>query len=111
MANFREVRVRQSIAALSVVAVLWLRGCAHYEKRDLVPRTELESLNTRALPSGELIQLVPASPESPQAAGFDASNGLDDRELMAVAVMLNPELQAARATIGESEALLIAAKT
>ena len=33
------------------------------------------------------------------------------RELMAVAVVLNPDLRAARASIGESEALLIKAKT
>src|SRR5262249_13399123 len=50
-------------------------------------------------------------PDAPQSEPFDPTNGLNERELMAVAVIMHPELQAARAAIGESEALLIAAKT
>ena len=96
---------------LSIAVSLCLGGCVQYQRHDLVPRAELEALKARTLPEPGFIELVPANADAPQTAPFDPSDGLDDRELMAIAVTFNPELQAARAAIGESEALLIAAKT
>lgn len=98
------------IATVGSLTVL-LGGCVSYHPKPLHPREELAALDARALPAGTRLHLRNATADPAEAAVFDPSDGLSDAELMAVAVILNPELQAARAFIGESEALLIAAKT
>lgn len=91
--------------------MLLVGGCVSYHPKPLDARAELAALDARTLPAGTLVQLRQAAAEPPDAAVFDASDGLSEAELMAVAVMLNPDLKAARASIGETEALLITAKT
>jgi cobalt-zinc-cadmium efflux system outer membrane protein len=103
--------LRNSVIAATGSLIFLLGGCVSYHPKPLDPRAELAGLDARTLPAGTLVQLRDAAAEPPYAPVFDASDGLSEAELMAVAVMLNPDLQAARASIGETEALLITAKT
>jgi outer membrane protein, heavy metal efflux system len=91
--------------------VALISGCVSYEPKPLDPRTELAALNARELPTGRLVTLLPAVPGTAGPLTFDLSDGMSEAELMAIAVTLNPDLQAARASVGETEALLIAART
>ncbi|MBX3367407.1 MAG: TolC family protein [Phycisphaeraceae bacterium] len=103
--------MRNSVIATIGSLMFLLGGCVSYQPKPLDPRAELAALDARTLPAGTLVQLRPAAAGPPDAPMFDASDGLSEAELMAVAVMLNPDLHAARASIGETEALLITAKT
>ncbi|MBA4039458.1 MAG: hypothetical protein C0468_03905, partial [Planctomyces sp.] len=103
--------MRNSVIAATGSLTFLLGGCVSYHPKPLDPRAELAALDARTLPAGTLVQLRDAAARPPDAPVFDASDGLSEAELMAVAVMLNPDLQAARASIGETEALLISAKT
>lgn len=95
---------------LAIAIPLLLAGCVTYEPKPLDPRSELAALDRRAPPVGAVI-LEHLTPTAAVAPAFDISDGWSEAELMALAVSLNPDLQAARASIGESEALLVAAKT
>jgi outer membrane protein, heavy metal efflux system len=97
------------IACLSASALL--AGCVSYSPRPLDPSAELAALNARALPFDRFVRTVPATDSASDNTRFDASDGLNDRELMALAVSMYPDLQVARAALGETEALLIGAKT
>lgn len=96
-------------AAKAPLALLpLLAACASYEERPLVPRDELGRLQAVTL---EGIRIEPAAETRPASApaAFDPSDGLDEREVVAVALTLNPTLRAKRLEIGEPQALLIAA--
>lgn len=103
--------MRNSVIAATGSLIFLLGGCVSYHPKPLDPRAQLAALDARTFPAGTLVQLRDAAAGPPDAPVFDASDGLSEAELMAVAVMLNPDLQAARASIGETEALLISAKT
>jgi cobalt-zinc-cadmium efflux system outer membrane protein len=75
-----------------------LPACASYEPVALEPARELAALS----------RLVP-SDAFDEGASFDLSDGADERELVAVALRLNPELRATRLAVGEAQALLITA--
>ncbi|MBX3357455.1 MAG: TolC family protein [Phycisphaeraceae bacterium] len=98
------------ILGLSLAAVGLLSGCVSYSPRPLDPRAELAALNSHTIPAATKVEMG-ASEAADGSDVFDPTDGLSDRELMAVAVVLSPDLRAARAGIGESEALLIKAKT
>jgi len=93
-----------------VLAPMLVAGCVSYTPRPLNPHDALASLDERAIPGRTGVVTGPAAGAS-AGAEFEPADGLDDRELMALAVTINPELDAARAAIGESEALLIQART
>jgi outer membrane protein TolC len=103
--------VRNSAIATIGSLTFLLGGCVSYHPKPLDPRAELAALDARTLPAGTLVHLREGAAGPPGAPVFDTSDGLSEAELMAVAVMLNPDLQAVRASIGETEALLITAKT
>lgn len=96
---------------VGIAACTLLTGCVSYSPRPLEPRTELAALNARTLPLDRFVRTGPAADGRPTDTRFDASDGLSDRELMALAVSINPDLQAARATLGETESLLVRANT
>lgn len=101
------MRIRSSILGLGLLASF--NGCATYEPRPLDARAELASLAARGLP--EVVVTRDQAPTgSSQPATFDPSDGLSEDEAVAVALTLNTDLQAARANIGESAALLIGAR-
>jgi outer membrane protein TolC len=81
-------------------------SCASYEESPLDPEAEIAALWSRTVPAGAVERAEPRWDGAPPAA-FDPSDGLDDAELVAVALTLNPDLQAKRLERGEAEALLI----
>lgn len=103
--------MRSPIILCLSMAATGLSGCVSYSPKVLDPKAELAALNARGFPVSAAVHLQAASTTTSAAPAFDPSDGLSEAELMAVAVMLNPELQAARASIGEAESLLITAGT
>jgi outer membrane protein TolC len=93
-------------AAAPVGAALLAVGCASYVPRPLVPADELAALRGRTI---EAVEPVRGAAVQVEGAAFDPEDGLDEAELVAVALTLNPRLRAKRLAIGEGEALLIAA--
>lgn len=89
---------RRHLAGL-LVPTMALVGCATYRPQPLVPTAELAALARRDL----AVVVDHPSPVGP----VDLSDGLDERELVAVALQLNPELAERRAGLGLSEAALI----
>lgn len=99
------------IVGIAACAFTLLAGCVSYSPRPLEPRAELAALNARALPLDRFVRTSPEAQGHVADTRFDASDGLSDRELMALAVSMNPDLHAARAALGETEALLVRANT
>ncbi len=100
------MRTGLSITGFALLALL--PACVSYEPHPLDTRAELASLAERHLP--DAVAMVGfASAHGDQPAVFDPSDGLDEDEAVSVALTLNTDLQAARATLGESESLLIKA--
>lgn len=89
------------------LCLLTQASCVRYEARPLVPENELGMLRSRTLNG---LHVEYAAPHSDQAATthiFDPSDGVDESELAAVALTLNPSLRAKRLAIGEAQALLV----
>lgn len=90
--------------------LLQLGACATYRPKALVPEDELVSLR-QTPPLGELhIQRLRPGEAAPTDLAFDPSDGLDEAELVAVALTVNPELRSKRLEIGEASALLVSAR-
>jgi outer membrane protein TolC len=101
--------MRKSHPILACAALAFAGGCVSYEPQPLDGRAELAALSARSLQ--DLVQVRPATPgPRGNTTTFDLTDGLDEDEAVAVAITLNPDLQAARAAIGESDALLVSAK-
>lgn len=100
--------VDRRIAVALVATALAAASCTTYEPLALAPETLLDELRSRSL--------VDVRPEAHDAGSgatveiaFDPRDGVDEAELVAIALTLNPDLAAARRAIGESQALLITA--
>jgi len=95
------------IAFIALFAV----GCATYEPKPLDPKGELAALSRLNLTSIQVqrAELGKGLSTSTATAAFDPSDGLDDAELVSVALTHNPELRSRRLEVGEAEALLITA--
>ncbi|MBI5940729.1 MAG: hypothetical protein HY859_09915, partial [Caulobacterales bacterium] len=92
--------IRRHLAGLLVPA-LALTGCASYRPQPLDPSAELAALARR-----DLAVVV----DRPTSLGpVDLNDGLDERELVALALCLNPDLAEKRAGLGLSDAALIEA--
>jgi outer membrane protein TolC len=95
--------------ALGAAAIaLGAAGCASYEESPLDPGAAMAALWSRTVPS-YAVERASAAPGRAPPGAFDPSDGLDEAELVAVALTLNPDLQAKRLERGEAEALLISA--
>jgi len=91
------------------VACAWLLGsCASYRPKPLLPADELELLQGTTLLELRIEHARPGEGGLP-AGSFNPSDGIDEAELVAVALTLNPTLRTVRAELGESQALLIQA--
>ncbi|MBK6940874.1 MAG: TolC family protein [Planctomycetes bacterium] len=90
-----------------LTALVMFVGCVNYTADPLIPTEELAALRQRTLDDVRIEHGV----DSPHDGSFDPSDGLDEPELVAIALALNPELRAKRAAIGEAQSLLITAGT
>ena len=97
-----------SVRIAALVAVSLLGSCVSYEPRALVPEDELTKLRAGTL-EGLRIEHARPGVHDPRSLEFDPSDGLDEAELVGVALTLNPALRSKRFQIGEAQALLISA--
>jgi cobalt-zinc-cadmium efflux system outer membrane protein len=98
-------------AALTLPFVLFSSGCATYEPQPLEPERELAALATVDLSRVVSREASRRVGEGEAKAGLhvDPTDGLDDAELIAIALTLNPDLKTKRLEVGEAQALLITA--
>ncbi|KAA3606122.1 MAG: TolC family protein [Planctomycetota bacterium] len=98
------IRQRRPLAPCFAFALLF-SGCVQYQAQPLDAPGSLQTLNQQ--------RLDPSSPHWPETLGPDSGLDLDDGlslpEAQAVAVSLHPALQAERAKLAVSEALLVEA--
>ncbi len=107
--NLAVSRPRRHASASLFLACAWLLGsCASYRPKPLVPADELESLRSATLLELRIEHTRPGEGGSP-ADSFNPNDGINEGELVAVALTLNPTLRTIRAELGESQALLIQA--
>lgn len=100
------VRQRLLIGILSTALAVVGSGCASYSREPLAPQAELSA----ALGGGDLSRLemrAPAGFTDKAAGSFDPTDGLNEAEVVAIALTLQPALQVKRAEIGEADSLLI----
>ncbi len=95
--------------AMTWILILSGSGCAIYEERPLDPDAELQLLGKRRLEDFQVKYLKPGEQARSEGEPFTLSDGLDEDELVAVALTLNPDLAARRFERGEARALLITA--
>jgi outer membrane protein TolC len=96
---------------LSVVGLFAsaLSGCASYQPKALDPSEELRALSARDLTQFIVERAKPGQETTSSEIAFDPSDGLNEAEVVGVALTLNPDLRARRAEIGEAQATLITA--
>lgn len=93
----------------SILIVLGGTGCVSYHAQPLLPAEELASLRARA--PNILVEhgVAGRSVAATQPVAFDPRDGLNEVEVVAIALALNPELAAKRLEVGETQSLLITA--
>jgi cobalt-zinc-cadmium efflux system outer membrane protein len=84
-------------------------GCIAYHRQPLDVESELASLRSRDLQHFVVERFQPGQSAAGSSPMFDPSDGLNEAEVVAVALTLNPELKAKRAEIGGVKAALITA--
>jgi len=94
---------------LALAPVLIFAGCAIYREKPLDPEAELLALGRSGLEGFVVEHVRPGGGKDASQAPFDLSDGLDEAELVAVALTANPDLKARRLAIGEARALLVSA--
>ena len=99
---------RLSISAFALAAVL-LSGCVRYAPKPLDPEQELKVLRSREV-SGVVVQRATLGSHPNGESAFDPSDGLNEAEVVSVALTLSPDLQAKRQAVGEAESALVAAR-
>lgn len=87
---------------------VFVAGCVAYDPAPLDPDAELAALRATTLAGLAVTHARPGEGLDATAA-FDPANGLDEREVVAVALTLNPALRLKRLEAGEAQALLITA--
>ena len=91
------------------LATLGVGACAKYTPVPLEPQRELATFRSRSVSGFVVERAVPGHAEGSRQFKFDASDGLSEAEVVAVALTLNPDLRAKRLELGEARSLLIAA--
>lgn len=104
-----NLRVR-ICSCVAVALTLTVGGCATYRPDPLDPQAELHALRQRDL-SSVVVKRAGHDGTGGIAAAvpFDPTDGLDDAEVVSVALVLNPQLVAKRLEVGEAGAALITA--
>lgn len=91
------------------LTALGMAGCAKYTPAPLDPGRELADLRGRSVSGFVVERAAPGQQREAAPTPFDSSDGLDEAEVVAVALTLNPALRARRLEMGEARSLLIAA--
>ena len=103
------MRAPLPLGVIGPAIVVFASGCAVYEPKPLLPEAELALLKSPDL-AAIIVEHGPPGEAAPRGAvPFDPSDGLDETEIVALALTLNPALKAKRLEIGEAQALLISA--
>src|SRR6187401_2750752 len=84
-------------------------GCVSYEPMPLDRDAELAALRARTLDGLVVEHARPGEGQGAATTRIDLTDGLDDDELVAVALTLNPELRTKRLATGDAQAQLIEA--
>jgi outer membrane protein TolC len=84
-------------------------GCASYAPRPLDPAGELARLSAVEPGALQIEYAQPGAAADRTPRRFDPLDGLDEVELAALALTINPGLRARRAEVGEAQALLVSA--
>jgi outer membrane protein TolC len=84
-------------------------GCVSYQPMPLDRDAELAALRATALDGLVVEHARPGEGQGAAATRIDPTDGLDDDELVAVALTLNPALKAKRLSTGDAQARLIEA--
>lgn len=92
-----------------VAVALTLTGCATYRAEPLDGESEIIALRGRGLHDFVVERARPGQSASGSSFPFDLSDGLDEAEVVAIALTLSPDLRAKRLEIGQAQALLISA--
>ncbi len=93
----------------AILPAILVSGCVSYAPHPLVPDDELAALRSAGLDDLVIEHATPGDGPLPDMMSFDLADGLNEAELVAVALTLNRELRARRLEIGEAEALLVGA--
>lgn len=101
--------VRRARHAQSCLLAMVASSCVGYEPSPLLPEAELAALRSATIEGLRIEHAEPGVAADPDRATFDPADGLDEGELIGVALTLNPALRAKRLEIGEAQALLVAA--
>jgi outer membrane protein TolC len=97
------------LIALISIPLVALGGCASYTPSALVPEEEVNRLRSAEVRLVEVKGFHPGLQLPPHDLRFDLADGLDEAEVVTVALTLNPRLQARREQVGVSQAALISA--
>src|SRR5262245_62775084 len=98
-----------SRSAAALAPALLVATCVSYEPAPLDRDVELAALRATSLDHFVVAHARPGDGPTSAPAKFDLSDGLDEDELVAVALTLNPAIRAKRLEIGEADALLVGA--
>lgn len=93
--------------ALLGAAIATLGGCATYIPKPLDPHVELQALRERDPALIEVTRARPGEGEGSVPTEFRLDDGLNEAEVVSLALTLNPQLRSRRAAIGEAQAVLI----
>jgi len=91
------------------VLALLVTGCTTYQPKPLEPNDELVALSNRTLTGFAVKYTKPGEEGKTSQVLFDLTDGLNEAELIAVALTLNPDTRAKRFEKGEAQAFLITA--
>lgn len=93
----------------SIALALTASGCVVYRPDPLNPAAELLTLRSRSLDEVAVERARAGQSADARPAAFDPSDGLDESEVVAVALALNLDLRAKRLGVGQARAQLITA--
>lgn len=93
----------------ALAAALALAGCVAYESAPLDPGAELAALRGTSLDGFVVRHARPGASAPVSAARFDLADGIDEAELVSIALTLHPALAARRLELGEAQAQLVTA--
>lgn len=99
---------KANVTRVVLAPAVLVAGCVAYEPAPLDPDAELAALRGATLDRFVVTHALPGE-GADAAAAFNPADGLDEHELVAVALTLNPGLKSKRLESGEARALLIGA--